>query len=98
MNNTQWLILVILAVLGYAERSLPWLLAQRLGLSSGLIQWLTYVAPAAFATLLVYDLGRLDLSTLMALAASGLVAWRTRNLGGAVFAAMVVKILFILTG
>lgn len=98
MNDIQWLILVVLAGLGYAERSLPWVLAQRWGLSPGMTRWLTYVAPAAFATLLVYDLGRLDFSTLMALVVSGLVAWKTRNLGGAVFAAMAVKMLFIVIG
>lgn len=98
MTSTQWLVLVVLTVLGYAERSLPWVLAERLGLSPGLTQWLTYVAPAAFATLLVYDLGRLDFSTVIALAGAGLVAWRTRNLGAAVFTAMAVKMLFIVTG
>lgn len=95
MNDLQWLFLAVLALLGYAQRSLPWVLAKRLGLGPGLTHWLQYVAPAAFATLLVYDLGPIDSSTLVALGMAGLVAWRSRNLGAAVLAAMAVKILWM---
>lgn len=95
MNDARWMLLGVLAILGYAQRGLPWIFAERLGLGPGLTRWLQHVAPAAFATLLVYDIGPIDGSTFVALGLAGLVAWRTRNLGGAVFAAMGVKILWV---
>ncbi len=95
MSETRWWLLVVLALLGYAQRSLPWIFSERMGLGPAVTRWLTYVAPAAFATLLVYDLGRVDVSTLIALIGAGLVAGRTKNLGGAVFAAMGIKLIFV---
>lgn len=88
-----WLMLGALGLLGYLQRMLPWVLAERMALPPSLATWLRYVAPAAFATLFVTDVRRLTLATAMALAAAGLISWRTRNLGLAVLAALVVGLI-----
>ncbi len=88
-----WLFLGALGLLGYLQRMLPWVLAERVALPPSLAAWLRYVAPAAFATLLVTDVHRLTMATGAALASAALVSWRTRNLGLAVFAALLVSLL-----
>lgn len=88
-----WLMLGALGLLGYLQRMLPWVLAERIALSPSLSTWLRYVAPAAFATLLVTDVRQLTLVSGIALAAAGLMSWRTRNLGLTVLAALVVSLI-----
>ena len=88
-----WLILGALGVLGYLQRMLPWVLAERTVLPPWLAAWLRYVAPAAFATLLVTDVQHWTWSTGAALLAAGLTSWRTRNLGLAVMAALLLSLI-----
>ncbi|NMP22382.1 AzlD domain-containing protein [Sulfobacillus harzensis] len=87
-----WSWLVIVGALGYAQRSLPWMLASRHPLPKAVVQWLRFVAPAAFATLMVEDLAHFTVPAMAAIVAAGLISWRTRNLGFAVVGALVVSV------
>ncbi|MHB1955397.1 MAG: AzlD domain-containing protein [Sulfobacillus sp.] len=88
-----WTLIFLLAVVGYAQRSVPWLAANRAGLPQKLQQWFEFVAPAAFATLAVNDLGHLDWAVGIAMTVATFVAWRTKNLGLTVLIAMTISLL-----
>ncbi len=88
-----WLWLLGLAAVGYTQRSVPWILARQIGIPPAVVNWLIYVAPAAFATLLVTDVGRLSPAAVASLIAAAAISWRTRNLGLAVFGALFVGLL-----
>ena len=88
----SWELLTVLAVMGYAQRSIPWVLAQRITIPQNVTRWLEYVAPAAFATLFVTDVTKLTLVSVAALLSAVIVAWRTKNLGLTVLIAMFVSI------
>lgn len=89
----SWTDLIVLAALGYVQRSLPWVLAERIGLPGRVQEWLRYVAPAAFATIMVSDVSRASPQALVSLVAAAFVSWRTRNLGLAVLAAVAVGLI-----
>lgn len=88
--NMPWPLLAAIAVLGYLQRTVPWVLAGRTALPPGLTQWLRFVAPAAFAVLTVTDLARPAPASFIALGVSAAISWRTRNLGLAVLTAIAV--------
>lgn len=85
-----WSWLIALAGLGYMQRAVPWGIASRAIIPPKVSRWLSYVPPAAFATLIVADVTVLTVPVCAALVAAALIAWRTHNLGFAVLSALVV--------
>lgn len=86
----SWSWLIALAGLGYMQRAVPWGIASRAIVPPKLSLWLSYVPPAAFATLIVADVSVLTVPVCVSLAVAALIAWRTHNLGFTVLSALVV--------
>ncbi len=88
-----WAWILGIGLLGYLQRSVPWVFAGRQPMPPGMARWLSFVAPAAFTVLLVDSLHQLNGVTLLALAVAGLLSFRLRNLGVAVLAALAIGVL-----
>lgn len=87
-----WSWILGLGLLGYLQRSVPWVFAGRQPIPPAMVRWLSFVAPAAFTVLMVDSLGHLNGVTLLALAVAGLVSVRVRNLGVAVLVALAIGV------
>lgn len=99
MTGGDWVLVGGLALISFAQRTLPWVMVARWRIKGRMARWLQHLAPAAFATLVVVDLPRGPSVMVMgSLVLAGLVAWRTKNLGLTVLAGMVVGVLPLLGG
>lgn len=88
-----WAWILVIGLLGYLQRSVPWVFAGRRPIPPGMARWLSFVAPAAFTVLMVDSVHQLNWITLLALAVAGWLSFRIRNLGVAVLAALAIGVL-----
>ena len=93
MTETVWTLIAVLAVMSLAQRLVPWLILRRNSDEEKLNTLFGYFAIAAFATLMVENLPGLTFKYLVALAVAAVLSMKTKNVGMAVLAAMLVTVL-----
>ncbi len=86
------MIIALLAALSLMQRLLPWLLMPRLHEKKGAQELFNLFAVSAFATLAVYNVTVLSLSSILSLTVAVIVAVKTRNLGYAVLCAIAISL------
>ncbi|MEM0158306.1 MAG: AzlD domain-containing protein [Thermoplasmataceae archaeon] len=87
-----YLIIAILAILSLLQRVFPWLVFMRVGDRERLNEFFTLFGISAFSALIVYDIQRISVTDFVPLIAAGLIAWRFRNVGVAVFSAILIEL------
>jgi branched-subunit amino acid transport protein len=95
MIETLVLIIMALALLSFLQRFIPWAFYSRIGNGKEVEKIFDMLAISAFTALFVYNIQKLDIETLVSLAAAFPVILKTRNMGLTVMAAMVVSLVYI---
>ena len=90
------LIILALALLSFLQRFIPWAFYSQVGNGEDLQKIFDMLAISAFTTLFIYNVQKLDLETLISLAAAFAVILKTKNMGLTVIAAMVVSLIYII--
>lgn len=95
-TDTLMLIILALALLSFLQRFIPWAFYSRVGNGEDLQKIFDMLAISAFTALFIYNIQKLDLQTLISLAAALVVIVKTKNMGLTVIAAMVVSLVYII--
>lgn len=93
ITEITWIIIGILAVMSLAQRLIPWLLMRRNPGNDRIDGFFGYFAIAAFATLMVENIPGLSYEYIIALSVAMVISLKTKNVGMAVLAAMLVTVL-----
>ena len=96
MADVLILIILALALLSFLQRFIPWAFYSRIGNGKEVEKIFDMMAISAFTALFIYNIQKLDIETLVSLAAAFAVILKTRNMGLTVIAAMVVSLVYIL--
>lgn len=96
MFDTLILLIIALALLSFLQRFIPWAFYSRIGTGQELQKIFDMLAISAFTALFVYNIEKLDLETLVSLAAAFAVILKTKNIGLTVIVAMAVSLVYLI--